>query len=74
MVVLSNCEVRDCGGVGVRAEEGSTLNLLNCQVGGWSTVRWVAGQVSGGWLGLWKVIWVNAQWELMPVVGSDGQI
>ena len=32
VVVLSNCEVRDCGGAGVKAEEGSTLNLLNCQV------------------------------------------
>lgn len=32
VAVLSNCEVRECGGAGVRAEEGSTLNLLNCQV------------------------------------------
>ena len=32
VVVLSNCEVRDCGGAGLKAEEGSTLNLLNCQV------------------------------------------
>ena len=32
VAVLSNCEVRDCGGAGLRAEEGSTLNLLNCQV------------------------------------------
>ena len=35
MVVLSNCEVRDCGGAGLKAEEGSALNLLNCQVQIW---------------------------------------
>ena len=37
--MLSNCEVRDCGGAGLKAEEGSALNLLNCQVADYLIIR-----------------------------------